>query len=232
MEGYQLSTSEYAKREGVSAMTVRRWKNKGAPLDNPEAMRVFRTNEKSRTSVSKSNHRRTSSPQTSHTTPHTSSLTSCAPDQPKSPKKAKVNRPHVEVGEHVGMRPNIRRLQKAELRRFNDYQAAEASGDLAAVKACQELWLDASEQLRRTEATNPDVEKSNKESVSIAEVVIEVHRAYGAVRSALDALPDRLIHKIVGLDASAALAIAKQEIALICRHLVEWEDLKREQSEG
>jgi len=100
------------------------------------------------------------------------------------------------------------------------------------VKACQELWLDASEQLRRAEATNPDVEKSNKESVSIAEVVIEVHRAYGAVRSALDALPDRLIHKIVGLDASAALAIAKQEIALICRHLVEWEDVKREQSEG
>jgi len=128
------------------------------------------------------------------------------------------------------MRPNIRRLQKAELRRFNDYQAAEASGDLAAVKACQELWLDASEQLRRTEATNPDVEKSNKESVSIAEVVIEVHRAYGAVRSALDALPDRLIHKIVGLDASAALAIAKQEITLICRHLVEWEDLKCENS--
>jgi phage terminase Nu1 subunit (DNA packaging protein) len=220
MEGYQLSTSEYAKREGVSAMTVRRWKNKGAPLDDPEAMRVFRVNEKSRTGISKSNHR------------HTSSLTSCVPDQPKSSKKTKVNRPHAEVGKHIGMRPNIRRLQGAELRRFNDYQAAEASDDIAVVKACQELWLNASEQLRRAEATNPEVEKSNKESVSIAEVVIEVHRAYGAVRSALDALPDRLIHKIVGLDASAALAIAKQEIALICRHLVEWEDLKREQSEG
>jgi len=160
------------------------------------------------------------------------SPTSCAPDQPEIVKKTKVNRPHVEAGKHVGMRPNIRRLQGAESRRFNDYQAAEASGDLAVVKACQELWLDASEQLRRAEATNPDVEKSNKESVSIAEVVIEVHRAYGAVRSALDALPDRLIHKIVGLDTSAALAIAKQEIALICRHLVEWEDVKREQSEG
>jgi hypothetical protein len=64
MEGYQLSTSEYAKRERVSAMTIRRWKSKGAPLDDPEAMRVFRTNENSCTSVSKSNHRRTSSAKT------------------------------------------------------------------------------------------------------------------------------------------------------------------------
>jgi hypothetical protein len=97
-------------------------------------------------------------------------------------------------------------------------------------KACREEWLAIFEQLRRAEATNPDVEKSNKESVSIAEVKIEVHKAYSAVRSALDALPDRLIHKIVGLDASAALAIAKRGVTVICRHLVEWEDLKREQS--
>ena len=128
------------------------------------------------------------------------------------------------------MRPGIRRLQEAELRRFIAYQKAEESGDIAVIKAFQEPWLNAFEQLRRAEVANPDVEKSNKESVSIAEVVIEVHRAYGAVRSALDALPDRLIHKIVGLDASAALAIAKQEITLICRHLVEWEDLKCENS--
>ena len=194
-------------------------------------MRVFQANEKSRTRVSKSNHRRTSFPKP-RATPQVRETPEAraTPGQPKSLKKSKVDRPHVEVGKHTGMRPGIRRLQEAELRRFDDYRAAEASGDLAAVKACQELWLDAFEQLRRVEVTNPDVEKSNKESVSIAEVVIEVHRAYGAVRSALDALPDRLIHKIVGLDASAALAIAKQEITLICRHLVEWEDLKCENS--
>jgi len=122
MEEYQLSTSEYAKREGVSAMTIRRWKNKGAPLDDPEAMRVFRANEKSRTRVSKSNHR------------HTSSLTSCAPNQPKPPKKTKVDRPHMEVGKHIGMRPGIRRLQEAELRRFIAYQKAEESGDIAVIK--------------------------------------------------------------------------------------------------
>ena len=219
MEGYQLSTSEYAKRERVSAMTIRRWKSKGAPLDDPEAMRVFRANEKSRSRVSKNNHRHTSSPKTS-----------CAPSQLKSVKKTKTDRPRAEVEEHGGMRPGIKRLQEIELRRFNACQAAEANGDLAEIKARQELWLNAFEQLRRVEATNPEVEKSNKESVSIAEVKIEVHKAYSAVRSALDALPDRLIHKIVGLDAPAALAIAQKEITVICRHLVEWEDVKREQS--
>ena len=128
------------------------------------------------------------------------------------------------------MRPNIKRLQEAELRRFNAYQEAEASGDIAVIKVFQEAWLNAFEQLRRAEVANPEVEKSNKESVSIAEVVIEVHKAYSAVRSALDALPERLIHKIVGLDAPAALTIAKREIEVIYRHLVEWEDIKRERS--
>jgi hypothetical protein len=128
------------------------------------------------------------------------------------------------------MRPGIKRLQEIELRRFNACQAAEANGDLAEIKARQELWLNAFEQLRRVEATNPEVEKSNRESVSIAEVKIEVHRAYSQVRSALDALPDRLTHKVVGLDAPAMRTAAQRKIAVICRHLVEWEDIKREQS--
>ena len=59
-------------------------------------------------------------------------------------------------------------------------------------KACREEWLSVFEQLRRVETTNPDVEKLKKESVPIAEVKIEVHKAYNAVRSVLDALPDRL----------------------------------------
>ena len=171
MTKYRSSASEYAALYGVTRSTVFRWKSKGAPLDDPEAMRVFRTNENSRTSVSKSNHRRTTSPKP-RATPQARATSEprATPDQPKSSKKTKVNRPHAEVGKHIGMRPNIRWLQEAELRRFNAYLAAEASGDLAAVKACQELWLNAFEQLRRVEATNPEVEKLKKESVPIAEV--------------------------------------------------------------
>jgi len=72
-------------------------------------------------------------------------------------------------------------------------------GDSAEIKARQEVWLNVFEQLRRVEATNPEVEKFKRESVSISEVKIEVHRAYSRVRSALDALLDRLTHKAVGL---------------------------------
>ena len=75
---------------------------------------------------------------------------------------SKVNRPHTGVGKHVGMMPNIKRLQEAELRRFNDYQVAEASSVLAAVKACQELWLNAFEQLRRVEATSRKLKSLRK----------------------------------------------------------------------
>jgi len=128
------------------------------------------------------------------------------------------------------MRPNIKRLQEIELRRFNTCLEAEASGDLAAVKASQELWLNASEQLRRAEATNPDVEKSNRESVAIAEVVTEFHKIHSAMRTSIDALPARLTHKLVGLDSAATLTAIQHEMTVLLRHLMEWEDIKREQS--
>jgi len=195
---YRSSASEYAALYGVTRSTVFRWKSKGAPLDDPEAMRVFQTNEKSRTSISKSNHRRTNSPK-----PRATPEAHATPDRPEPIKKTKTDRPHVEVGKHAGMRPGIRRLQEAELQRFAAYQAAVASGDLAVIKACQEVWLNVFEQLRRVEATNPEVEKSNKESVSIAKVIIEFHKIHSAMCTAINTLPDRLTHKVVGLGSPA-----------------------------
>ena len=136
MEGYKLSTSEYAKRERVSAMTVRRWKNKGAPLDDPEAMLIFRANEKSRNSVSKSNHPRTRSPKTR-------AQLYATPDQPKSVKKTTTDRSRVEVEKHIGMSPGIRRLQEAEVQRYADYQEwsqAVTVLRLRPVKRCGSLF--------------------------------------------------------------------------------------------
>jgi len=129
---YRSSASEYAALYGVTRSTVFRWKSKDAPLDDPEAMRVFQANEKSRTRVSKSNHRRTNFPK-----PRATPEARATPDQSKPIKKAEVNRPHIEVGKHIGMRPGIRRLQEAELRRFNAYQEAEASGDIAVMSLHQ-----------------------------------------------------------------------------------------------
>ncbi len=83
----------------------------------------------------------------------------------------------------AGMSPGIQRLQADEVRLYVLYQKAQASGSTAKAKTCREAWLTVFEQLRRVEATNPEVEKSKKESVSMAEVKIEVHKTYSAVRS-------------------------------------------------
>jgi hypothetical protein len=114
---YRSSASEYTALYGVTRSTIFRWKSKGAPLDDSEAMLVFQANEKSRTRVSKSNHRRTNSPKTRETL-----QLHATPDQPEPVKKNKAERPHVEVGKHVGMNPGIRRLQEAKVRRYADYQ--------------------------------------------------------------------------------------------------------------
>jgi hypothetical protein len=125
------------------------------------------------------------------------------------------------------MRPGIKRLQEAELQSFANYQAAVASGDIAVIKARQEVWLNNFEQLRRAEVANPEVEKSNKESVAIAKVEIELNKILSAVRTALDAHPDRSAHKLVGLDVAAIRTALKQEVTVICRHLVEWKEIQQ-----
>jgi hypothetical protein len=150
MEGYQLSTSEYAKRERVSAMTIRRWKTKGAPLDDPDAMLVFRANEKSRSRVSKSNHRHTSSPKTS-----------CAPNQPKPVKKTKTDPSCAEVEKHIGMSAGIKRLQAVEVLLALDYEDARKSRDMEA-KACREEWLAVFEQFERLRRTTRKLSDSKK----------------------------------------------------------------------
>jgi hypothetical protein len=69
-----------------------------------------------------------------------------------------------------------------------------ASGDSAEVKARQEVWLTVFEQLRRVERVNPEVEQLKKESVLISEV--ELSKLHVKIRTMLDALPDRLTHRL------------------------------------
>jgi len=172
----------YAQQYGISASKAKRLSLAGVNLDDPDAMSAFRANRRPRNSVSKGNHRRPS--------------TQSEPVNRSDPLRA-------EIEKHIGMSAGIKRLQAVEVLLALDYEDARRSRNMKLAKACREEWLAVFEQLRRVEATNPEVEKSKKESVSIAEVKIEVHKAYSAVRSAIDALPDRLTHKVVGLDASA-----------------------------
>jgi len=200
----------YAQQYGISASKAKRLSMAGVNLDDPDAMSAFRADKRPRKGVGKNNYR-------------------CTPTQPELVEN-QADPLRAEVERHMGMSSGIKRLQAVEVLLALDYEDARSSRNMKLAKACREEWLAVFEQLRRVESTNPEVEKSKKESVAISEVKIEVHRAYSRVRSALDALPDRLTHKAVGLDASAMRIAVQREITVICRYLVEWEDLKRGQS--
>jgi len=127
----------------------------------------------------------------------------------------------------AGMSPGIHRLQTDEVRLYVIYQKAQASGNIAKAKACREAWLTVFEQLRRVERINPEVEKLKRESVSIEEVEIRLSKLHGKIRTMLDALPDRLTHRLVGLEANAIREELYQEVNDICSRLVMWEELQR-----
>jgi len=197
----------YAQQYGISASKAKRLSLSGVNLDDPDAMSASRANKRPRNSVSKGNHRR-------------------APTQPKSVEN-QANPSRAEVKKHMGMSVGIERLQAFEVLLALDYEEARKSRDIKWAKACREEWLAVFEQLRRVEATNPEVEKSKRELVAIAKVEIELNKILSAVRTALDAHPDRTAHKLVGLDVAAIRVVLKQEVTVICRHLVEWKEIQQ-----
>jgi len=123
------------------------------------------------------------------------------PSQPKPLKETKTDPLRVEVEKHMGMSVGIRRLQAFEVLLALDYEDVRKSKDMALAKAYFEEWLAVFEQLCRVEATNPEVEKLKRESVAISEVEVKLSRLCREIRTMLDVLPDRLIHKLVGREA-------------------------------
>jgi len=130
-----------------------------------------------------------------------------------------------------GMAPGIQRLQREEVLLYQTYQKAKNSGNTAKIKICRDAWLNMLEHLRRVEVTNPEVEKLKNESVAKADVKIAFHQIHSAMRIAIESLPDRLVHKLVGLTSAEMRSALQHEMKVLTRHLVEWEDTeKREQS--
>jgi hypothetical protein len=73
------------------------------------------------------------------------------------------------------------------------------------------VWLNVFEQLRRVEETNPEVERLKKKSVLISGM--ELSKLHGKIPlTMLDALPDGLTHRLVGLEATAVRSELCQEV--------------------
>jgi hypothetical protein len=181
----------YAQQYGISASKAKRLSLAGVNLDDPNAMSASLADKRSRNKGN--NHQRTSTqlrPTVNQSDWFTVNRTEPFPNQ-SEPFRA-------ELEKHIGMSSGIKRLQAVEVLLALDYEEARRSRDMKLAKACREEWLAIFEQLRRAEVANPEVEKSKGESVSVAEVVIEVHKIHSAMRTSIDAVPDRLAHKVVG----------------------------------
>jgi len=155
---------------------------------------------------------------------HTQATSRGSEDEKNSPFNPLVSTEALET--QAGMSPGIQRLQADEVRLYVIYQKAQASGNIAKAKACREAWLTVFEQLRRVERINPEMERLKKESVSIAELEFKLSKLHGKIRTMLDALPDRLTHRLVGLEADVIREEFCQEVNDICSRLVTWVELQ------
>jgi hypothetical protein len=131
-----------------------------------------------------------------------------------------------------GMTRGIKRLQRDEVLLHQEYQKSKKSGNTAKITICRDAWLKMLENLRRVEVTNPEVEKLKNESVAKSDVKIAFHQIHSAMRIAIESLPDRLVHKLVGLTSAEMRTALQNEMKVLTRHLVEWEDLKREERQA
>ena len=184
----------YAQQYGISASKAKRLSLAGVNLDDPNAMSAFRADKRPRNNT-RENKRR-------------------MPTRPE-PIVNQSDPLRTEIEKHIGMSAGIKRLQAVEVLLALDYENARRSRDMERAKACCEEWLAVFEQLRRVEATNPEVERLKKELVLISEVEVELSKLHGKIYTMLDALPDRLTHRLMGLKATAIRSELFQEAATL-----------------
>ena len=130
----------------------------------------------------------------------------------------------VALNMEPGLLAAIRRLRTAEIRAAQDYEIALSTEDVDLMARKKRDWVDLCEQLRKMEASNPDIQKANAETLPVADVERETGRMVNAFRVALESLPRSLPQKLVGLDAvgiQEAIAQAVNE-ALAQLHTKEW----------
>ena len=161
---------DYAQQYGVSRATIYNYQKAGINLADAQAVRRHQVSIRTRTRV-------------------TSRHKSQAGVLPKTPDDIQA----VALPGGAGLRANIERLRAMEIQLGNE--AAQKRDILVLNK-----WLAVSEQLRKAEASTPDVERLNDESLPVDEVRQTWAEAAAGFRSALDALPGRTALELVGLD--------------------------------
>lgn len=135
-------------------------------------------------------------------------------------------------GPENGQNPMVRRaegltegmiaLREAEADLSVRYMNAIRSGNADAIRFWRDEWTNIFEQLRRVETANPEIQREKGEAVRVSEVRTFVTVMITQFRAALDAAPERLAHKLVGLSAVQIIDELKKEHRIILRALKEW----------
>jgi hypothetical protein len=76
-------------------------------------------------------------------------------------------------------------------------------------------WVLVCDQLRKIEKDNPDINRANENTLDRAETETKWAEACSAVRSALDAVPQRMAKQLEGLDAVSIKEKLKSEMNVV-----------------
>ena len=181
---HKLSQTSYATIYGVSRDTIARIVKSGTDPDDEGAVKEWL--------------------KTRARGPGKLKTTSTEP-RPNSHSRARVKR-------SIGLAGIIIALQNAEAEVSNRYRAAMAQQEHGEIRFWREEWVTICAALLKIEESNPEIEREKRESVSLPEVEMFVDRTYGAIREAVEAMPQRLAAKLLGLEAADILVQLQDEV--------------------
>lgn len=152
------TTKLLAETYSTTTRTVRNWKQAGAPLHDPAAMRTWLAA------------RRRSAPP--------AGPTKAPPPKPPAPPPAPPPlKPKAEVVGKLGAPEALRRLEKAEVAAFANLEAALATGNALQVQAARRGYLETTEQLRKADLAIAESRRTSGETLSRADVEHFAERA-------------------------------------------------------
>jgi phage terminase Nu1 subunit (DNA packaging protein) len=195
---------ELAKYWGVSRRTVFNWRKAGAPLHDTEAMISWKAQH---CRVRRHNPLRTE-------------LTGSEANQAE--KAASQAEPEAdlepETDRELGIGANVRSLQKAERSLARKYRDAINVGDSKASFWFSE-WMKCSEQMRKGEKDLVTIQTEQELVVPTAEVTNALGKICSLIRAAVDALPNRVTHKVANLPADSVRETMNKEAEILLRNL-------------
>jgi hypothetical protein len=119
----------------------------------------------------------------------------------------------------LGLNAGIQSLQKSEAFLADQYESALKTGETSTIRFWREEWTTVFDQLRRIEAINPGIQKEKGEMMRVADAERLVFELVNGFERLLAAAPNRLAHKLFGLDVPQIITELEREREVLYRFL-------------